>query len=148
VGEERPRTSTERVVDQVVGRLLGLTRSSGDYAVAHERPIPMRDGVTLVADHYAPERPRGTILVRGPYDRGGPWALLQARLFAARGYHVVLQSCRGTYGSGGEFVPFVHEAADGADTVDRPGSKGDSRRWAPPTSASRSGHCCSIHRRS
>jgi uncharacterized protein len=105
-------------VDQVVGRLLGLTRSSGDYAVAHERPIPMRDGVTLVADHYAPERPRGTILVRGPYDRGGPWALLQARLFAARGYHVVLQSCRGTYGSGGEFVPFVHEPDDGADTVD------------------------------
>jgi putative CocE/NonD family hydrolase len=30
---------------------------------------------------------------------------------------VVLQSCRGTFGSGGEFAPMVHEVDDGADTV-------------------------------
>ena len=41
-----------------------------------------------------------------------------AALYAARGYHVVLQSVRGTFGSGGEFEPMVNEAADGADTVE------------------------------
>ena len=43
---------------------------------------------------------------------------LYGQLNAARGYHVVLQSVRGTPGSDGEFHPFVHEASDGADTVE------------------------------
>lgn len=38
-------------------------------------------------------------------------------MYAARGYHVLLQSVRGTYGSGGDFTPMSHEIADGADTV-------------------------------
>jgi hypothetical protein len=42
---------------------------------------------------------------------------MNARLYAARGYHVVLQSVRGTFGSAGEFEPMVHEADDGADTA-------------------------------
>ena len=57
------------------------------------------------------------MLVRGPYGRGFPFALVFARLYAARGYHVVLQSVRGTFGSAGVFEPMVNEAADGADTV-------------------------------
>ena len=40
-----------------------------------------------------------------------------AGLHAARGYHVVLQSVRGTFGSGGDLRAMVNEAADGADTV-------------------------------
>jgi uncharacterized protein len=80
----------------------------------------MRDGVQLVADHYAPatSSPVGTLLVRGPYGRGFPFSLVFARQYAARGYHVVLQSVRGTFGSGGEFEPMINEAADGADTVE------------------------------
>ena len=62
-------------------------------------------------------QPAGTLLVRGPYGRGFPFSLIFARLYAARGYHVVLQSVRGTFGSGGEFEPMVNEAADGADTA-------------------------------
>ena len=79
----------------------------------------MRDGVDLVADHYAPTAtdPTGTILVRGPYGRSLPLALIYARTYAARGYHVLFQSVRGTFGSGGEFIPMVHEADDAADTV-------------------------------
>jgi len=79
----------------------------------------MRDGVHLVADHYAPttSSPAGTLLVRGPYGRGFPFSLVFARLYAGRGYHVVLQSVRGTFGSAGEFEPMVNEAGDGADTV-------------------------------
>jgi len=79
----------------------------------------MRDGVDLLADHYGPltANPLGTILVRGPYGRSLPFALIYARVYAARGYHVLFQSVRGTFGSGGEFIPMVHEADDAADTV-------------------------------
>jgi uncharacterized protein len=80
----------------------------------------MRDGVALVADHYAPTTSwaAGTVLVRCPYGRGFPFSLAFARLYAARGYHVLLQSVRGTFGSGGAFEPMVNEVADGADTVE------------------------------
>jgi predicted acyl esterase len=36
-----------------------------------------------------------------------------ARFLAERGHHVVVQSCRGTFGSGGAFDPLHHEVADG-----------------------------------
>ncbi|MBS1693899.1 MAG: CocE/NonD family hydrolase [Actinobacteria bacterium] len=79
----------------------------------------MRDGVGLVADHYSPRTasPAGTLLVRGPYGRRWPISALCGAMYAARGYHVVIQSVRGTFGSGGDFAPFVHEVDDGADTV-------------------------------
>ncbi len=74
---------------------------------------------SLVADHYAPRTttPAGTLLVRGPYGRAWPFAAVFGEVYAARGYHVLLQSVRGTFGSGGDFDPFVHEVDDGADTV-------------------------------
>ncbi|RAU94473.1 hydrolase, partial [Mycobacterium colombiense] len=103
---------------KAAARLLGLPPETTDYTVARVR-VPMRDGVQLVADHYAPATasPSGTLLVRGPYGRGFPFTLIFGALYAARGYHVVLQSVRGTFGSGGVFEPMAHEVADGADTV-------------------------------
>jgi putative CocE/NonD family hydrolase len=38
-------------------------------------------------------------------------------MYAARGYHVIVQSVRGTFGSAGTFEPMANEVADGADTV-------------------------------
>ncbi|SON62425.1 Cocaine esterase [Mycobacterium simulans] len=106
-------------VGTALGRWLGLPRPSTRYTVAQVR-VPMRDGIALAADHYAPTtaEPVGTLLVRGPYGRKLPFSLVFARLYAARGYHVVVQSVRGTFGSAGEFEPMVNEAADGADTVE------------------------------
>jgi putative CocE/NonD family hydrolase len=113
-----PRTRPGRLVDRTISRLLKLPRATGDYTVRRAVPVPMRDGIDLLADHYAPTAPaRGTILIRGPYGRGGPFPLLLARSYAERGYHVVLQSCRGTFGSGDVFEPMRHEIDDGADTV-------------------------------
>ena len=107
-----------RIADLLAGRLLGLPRPSSEYTVTRDVRVPMRDGVELVADHYAPTAAaRGTILVRGPYGRAAPVSLLFARVFADRGYHVVLQSSRGTFGSGDVFEPMVREVDDGADTV-------------------------------
>jgi putative CocE/NonD family hydrolase len=58
------------------------------------------------------------LLVRCPYGRSVPYSTLYARVYASRGYHVVFQSVRGTFGSGGDFNPMVDEIADGADTVE------------------------------
>ncbi|MGD1109101.1 MAG: CocE/NonD family hydrolase, partial [Mycobacterium sp.] len=112
-----PRTF-RRAGESALGRLLGLPGAITQYTV-NRVEVPMRDGVQLRADHYAPATatPAGTLLVRGPHGRAFPFSLVFARLYAARGYHVVLQSVRGTFGSGGVFEPMVNEAADGADTV-------------------------------
>lgn len=113
------RASRPRLTDQLVGRALRIPPTTTGYAVHRGLRIPMRDGVELRADHYAPDTstPLGTILVRGPYGRAFPFSVIYAQVYAARGYHVVFQSVRGTFGSGGTFVPMVHEVSDAADTV-------------------------------
>lgn len=111
-------TSSPRLADVVVNRALRrLPPPTTGYTVRREQ-IPMRDGVQLRADHYQPTGDvAGTLLVRCPYGRKFPFSLVFARMYAARGYRVILQSVRGTFGSGGVFEPMVNEAADGADTV-------------------------------
>jgi uncharacterized protein len=111
------RTLGRRLADRALARVWRLP-APNDYTVERGIRVPMRDGVDLVADHYIPATtPAGTLLVRGPYGRRFPFSIVYARLYAARGYHVILQSVRGTFGSGGVFEPMVNEAADGADTV-------------------------------
>lgn len=81
--------------------------------------VPAADGSPLITDHYFP-RTEGdfpTLLVRSPYGRGLPWSPQYGLLFAEQGFHVVLQSCRGTGGSGGVFDLWRNEAADGQATV-------------------------------
>ncbi len=113
------RTRVRKFADRAVSRALRLPPPNTDYVVHRGVAIPMRDGVRLRATHYAPitDAPLGTIVVRGPYGRSFPFSLIYAQLYAARGYHVVLQSVRGTFGSEGDFIPMVHEAPDAADTV-------------------------------
>lgn len=81
--------------------------------------VPGGDGSTLLTDHYFPlaEGDFPTLLVRSPYGRGLPWSPMYGLLFAEQGFHVVLQSCRGTGGSGGAFHLWRNEAADGRATV-------------------------------
>ncbi|MGI5426528.1 CocE/NonD family hydrolase [Streptomyces sp. CA-179760] len=83
--------------------------------------VPAADGSPLVTDHYFPRTDTGgdfpTLLVRSPYGRGLPWSPQYGMLFAEQGFHVVLQSCRGTGGSGGVFDLWRNEAADGQATV-------------------------------
>ncbi|MFF3564875.1 CocE/NonD family hydrolase [Streptomyces sp. NPDC002574] len=83
------------------------------------RVVPAADGSPLITDHYFP-RAKGdfpTLLVRSPYGRGLPWSPMYGMLFAEQGFHVVVQSCRGTGGSGGAFHLWRNEAADGLATV-------------------------------
>ena len=78
----------------------------------------MADGVELVADLYTPvgtvDPPLPTIVIRSPYGRHG--SLTHAPALAREGFTVLVQSCRGTAGSGGTFVPQVDEQRDGMAT--------------------------------
>jgi uncharacterized protein len=114
-----PRTAGMRFVDRMMTRVLGLPPATSDYSVRRDVPVPMRDGVVLRADHYLPgtSAPAGTLLLRCPYGRDAPLSWMYARVYAQRGYHVVMQSVRGTFGSDGDFEPAEHEVEDGADTV-------------------------------
>ncbi|KAF3769448.1 hypothetical protein M406DRAFT_343701 [Cryphonectria parasitica EP155] len=51
-------------------------------------------------------------MVHSPYGRRFPFSISLCRLWAARGYNVLIVSTRGTFGSTGLFIPAVHEVAD------------------------------------
>src|SRR4051794_26879625 len=110
-------------VSTLAGRLLKLSRPiTREVRVRRGIGVRARDGIILRTDHYAPAGPDApTILVRTPYGRGGI-NILAARLFAERGFHVVVSSCRGTAGSGGSFDPLWHERDDGLDWTPWTGS--------------------------
>ena len=111
-------TVLERAGAALAGRVQRLPPPRNDYTIARDLPIPMRDGVELLADLYAPTGPcAGTILVRSPYGWPLPVAIMSGGVYAARGYRVLLARCRGTFGSGGTFEPMVSEVADAVDTV-------------------------------
>jgi uncharacterized protein len=108
-------TITSRLADLFVRLPSAVTR---DVTLHRDLVVRTRDGIDLRTDHYAPELASApTVLVRTPYGRRGPVGLFTGRIMAERGFHVVLQSCRGTFGSGGEFRPMRHERDDGLDTL-------------------------------
>jgi len=80
--------------------------------------VRMRDGVELVCDMARPaeEGRYPVILVRTPYGR--PSYMANADWWARRGYVFMVEDVRGRGDSGGEWEPFVHERADGFDTID------------------------------
>jgi putative CocE/NonD family hydrolase len=117
-GAAVPRSRGERAVEAVLGRLLARRGGTAGSTLTQDIRIPMRDGVELLADHYAPKGTAlGTVLIRSPYGAGALLATLFAGPYIAAGYHVVLGRCRGTFGSAGVFDPMRHEVDDTADTV-------------------------------
>lgn len=105
---------TERLVD----RRLGFGADE-PYVRERDLRVPLSDGVVLLADLYrapGPLRPRPTVLMRTPYGRDGLGSIIGS-LLARRGFQVLVQSTRGTFGSGGQFRPFLHESSDGLNTL-------------------------------
>ena len=115
----RPLSPAAAALGKVLSRAWSLPPQRNRVAVERDLHVPMSDGMVLLADHYLPVSvaSAATVLVRCPYGRSGPFGLQNAQILAERGYHVLMQSCRGTFGSGGEFEPMRHEIADGQDTV-------------------------------
>ena len=106
------------VASRLLGKVMKLPAAQS-HAVKVERnlKIAMPDGVVLLADRYVPAGGGGPlVLVRSPYGRGNMFGTLFGTLFAERGLQVLLQSCRGTFGSEGRFDPFA-ERDDGLATV-------------------------------
>lgn len=81
--------------------------------------VPVGNDIKLAANLYRPTiaDPLGTLLVRSPYGITPVAALGHTRFFAARGYQVLLCSCRGTSGSDGEMDMGANEVADGHAVV-------------------------------
>ena len=100
--------------DWVTGWYWKLPKEKSTYTVERHH-IPLADGVKTIADLYQPVglKPSNTVLMRTPYGIEGLIATRNARIFASRGYQVLMASCRGTSGSEGNFYPFRDEAADG-----------------------------------
>src|SRR5262245_5426532 len=86
--------------------------------IERDVPVPMNDGVVLRADVYHAEAAGAvpTVLMRSPYGRRSFGDLL-GPIHARRGFRLVVQSCRGTFGSGGAFRPQFDERADGLATL-------------------------------
>jgi putative CocE/NonD family hydrolase len=105
--------------------------------IEYDVEVPMRDGVVLRADVYRPggDAPWPVIVARTPYSKTDHFELqfLDPLLAARRGFIAVVQDVRGRFASEGEFLPLVHEATDGADTVEwaaaLPGSNGSVGMW-------------------
>ena len=106
-------------VSWLLSRAWSLPPQRNQVTVERDLKVPMSDGTILLADHYipVPVASAPTVLVRCPYGRSFPFSLGSAQIIAEHGYHVLLQSCRGTFGSGGEFEPMRNEIADGRGTV-------------------------------
>jgi uncharacterized protein len=109
-----------RIAGLAVDAAIGLSGRPEPFTVRRDVPVPMADGVVLLGDHYRPARndaPMPAVLIRSPYGRAGFAGMVFAAPLARRGFQVFIQSTRGTFGSGGQFRPFLHEQADGLATV-------------------------------
>jgi uncharacterized protein len=83
-----------------------------------DQMVAMRDGVKLATSIYLPQGqgPWPVVLVRTPYGKD-----LQATgnaLWTNRDYALVVQDCRGTFKSEGEYRPFMTDHVDGFDAIE------------------------------
>jgi hypothetical protein len=108
-----------------------------DVVIESDVMVAVRDGVRLATDVYRPARDGKAlndrfpvILERTPYNKAAtsrsertadspePASRADiARFFVAQGYVVVYHDCRGRYGSEGQFVKYLSDAADGQDCM-------------------------------
>jgi uncharacterized protein len=101
-----------------------LDMRDAQYSVVIEKNVKVEteDKILLRADIYKPEsiKTAPTILIRIPLDdnlKGKMMSNVLGRLWAERGYNVVVQGVRGRFGSTGKHIPFTTEREDGIATL-------------------------------
>jgi putative CocE/NonD family hydrolase len=111
-----------QMAPSLLAHQLGFRRSQ--FAVREQKGATLltSDGITLVADIYHPQHTAHTptILVRIPLTRdfrNSLFAGMIGKMWAERGYTVVIQGTRGRFGSGGSFYPLRGERQDGTETL-------------------------------
>lgn len=108
-----------RFAGRAIDRAMGLSGPAAQFTLERDVGVPMPDGVVLLGDRYGPAAAAAlpVVLIRSPYGRAGVAGAIFAAPLARRGFQVFIQSTRGTFGSGGEFRPFLHEKSDGLATL-------------------------------
>ena len=113
---------SQNLVSQLIQRQLKLDPPvTRDLIVERGLSVPMPDGTVLLADRWAPRTGGDSLpvaLMRCPYGRSAMFSAGMVRPLAERGFQVILQSVRGTFGSGGTFDPMRNEREDGLATLD------------------------------
>ncbi|MFN7115646.1 MAG: CocE/NonD family hydrolase [Saprospiraceae bacterium] len=96
--------------------LLVLSMQAQNVRTLHEK-VTLADGVQLSTDLYLPpiEGAYPVVLLRTPYGKQQMQAY--GNFFAGKGYATVVQEVRGTFGSTGQFLPFVNEKKDGLEVL-------------------------------
>lgn len=109
-------------IPKILSHKVGMRKSEYSVSIEKKVPIPMDDGKILYADVYKPERlnTAPSILVRVPLDnnfKGKIMSNVLGRIWAERGYNVIIQGVRGRFFSEGKHIPFKGERADGIATL-------------------------------
>jgi putative CocE/NonD family hydrolase len=97
---------------------LGVTQTHS-VSIRRDVKISMPDGAQLLTDIYLGNAAGApVILLRSPYGRSATFTASNVHPFAAQGFNVVFQSCRGTFGSTEKFDPHHDEQRDGLATLE------------------------------
>jgi len=110
-----------QMTPSILAHQLGFRRSQ--YAVRKQKATMLTsDGISLAAEIYHPQHTAHspTILVRIPLTKDFKnelFASMIGKMWAERGYTVVIQGTRGRFGSGGIFYPLRGERQDGIETL-------------------------------
>lgn len=111
-----------QLIPAFMAKEIGLRPSVYSVAIEKNTPVPMGDGAVLRADIYHPEKlsPAPTILIRIPLDdnfKGKFMSNILGRMWAERGYNVMVEGVRGRFNSTGKHIPFRSEREDGVSTL-------------------------------
>ena len=125
--ETRRRSELTRTV--IAQARLVLREDAGPQdrvIIRRDLKVRMRDGVHLLTDVYLPPGRQAasaaklpTILIRTPYNKEhGYKREVDPQRYVEGGFAMVVQDCRGSYKSEGDFYHGVSEADDGYDTIE------------------------------
>jgi len=109
-------------MSRLLAKFLNLPPAeTHDIKVEKDLKIPMHDGTILMANHYYPHQlgKRPTILICSVYNtRTSSTNEAISIATTEQGFNVVVVNSRGTFGSTGEFDPFLSERDDAPSIIE------------------------------
>lgn len=137
-----------QLAPSLVAHSIGFRRAQFAVRVQKHAVMTTTDGTELSSEIFHPQHTdrTPTILVRIPLSKtfkNSLFVSLVGRMWAERGYTVVIQGTRGRYESGGTFYPLHGERQDGIETLSwiskQPWFNGQIATWEARHSDTRSG---------
>jgi putative CocE/NonD family hydrolase len=104
-------------IHRMMLKRFGLVQTH-PVSIQRDLKVRMPDGAELATDVYIASARAPVILIRLPYGKGALLAAGTAYPLASQGFNVVIQCCRGTFGSSGKFDPFRDDERDGLATIE------------------------------